>query len=127
MVTDPVADTLISVKNGYLASRVDIRMPYTKMRESILKVLKQYGFVEDYKKNTDGKFPVFIVYLYEKGKLTNVKQISKPGCRVYINAKDIPVIRDGFGICVLSTSKGVMSGEEAKKKKLGGELLAKVW
>ena len=129
MTTDPVADTLIRIKNGYLASKPEIKIPCSRMRKSILAVLKDYGFVEDYKKNQDKPHSGFNVYLFNRKERSfcDLKQVSKPGSRVYVKAKNIPRVRNGFGICLLSTPEGVMSGEKARKKNLGGELLAEVW
>ncbi|MBU0709063.1 30S ribosomal protein S8 [Patescibacteria group bacterium] len=129
MITDPVADTLIRIKNGYLASRFEVTIPYSKMSLALVSTLKRYGFIEDFKKNTRPDRPHLSIYLYEKDKktFTDVKQISKPGRRIYVNKKNIPIIRDGFGVCILSTPKGILTGEEARKQNVGGELLAKVW
>jgi small subunit ribosomal protein S8 len=128
MITDPVGDTLIRIKNGYRASKTEIRIPYSRMNESLLKVLKNYKFIEDYKRYRD-QDTFLTVYLYasDSGEFSDLKQISKPGRRVYVNSKRIPYVRDGYGISILSTPQGVMSGEEARKKNLGGELLVKVW
>ncbi|OQX51477.1 30S ribosomal protein S8 [candidate division CPR3 bacterium 4484_211] len=129
LITDPVADTLIRIKNGYLASKSEVVIPYSAFKYEIVKVLKQFKFIEDLKKTEHQGKPVLRVHLYDKKKkkFTDLRQISKPGCRVYVGKKKIPYVREGYGICLISTPKGVMTGEEARRKGLGGELLAEVW
>lgn len=106
-------------------------MPYSQFKEAIAKILYNFEFVDDVKvKEKDGKSSLTIYLRYgEKGKpaLTDVKQLSTPGRRVYRPYKKLYQIRGGYGILIVSTPQGVMIGEEAKQKKLGGELLAEVW
>jgi len=131
MITDPVADLLIRIKNGYLAGKIEVTMPYSRFKESIAQVLREYEFVDDISVKEQNKKKSLTIYLrYENGKqpaLKNVTQLSKPGRRMYRQHSSIPSVRGGFGILLVSTSKGVMSGEQAKKGNLGGEILAKVW
>lgn len=129
MVTDPVADTLIRIKNGYLAAKSEVWIPLSNFRKEILRVLKKYDFIEDYKENERDNQPYIIAYLYQEDRrsFTDLKQISKPGRRTYVKAKNIPLVRNGFGIALVSTPQGVLSGDEAREKNIGGEFLAKIW
>lgn len=131
MITDPVADLLIRIKNGYMASKIEVTMPYTRLKESIARVLYEHEFVDDVTVNEQENKKWLTVYLkYDDKKqpaLIDIKQVSTPGRRVYKPYAKLRSIRGGFGITVISTSKGVMSSEKARKQKLGGEVLAEVW
>lgn len=133
MFSDPIADFLIRMKNGYLASQDSITSPYSKMREQIVNVLKDFSFVGSVEILTDGKKKNLKVGLLYKDKnkkkraLLNIKRISKTGRRFYSKKKNLKPILGGFGIAILSTSKGVMSDFEAKKQNLGGEVICYVW
>lgn len=132
MVTDPVADLLIRIKNGYYAHKVEVTMPHSNLRENIANILLQYEFVEDVKvKDLEDNKKNLTVYLRYgadgKAALTDVKQISTPGRRVYRQYKSLYRVRGGYGILIVSTPKGLMIGEEAKEQRVGGEVLAEIW
>lgn len=130
MVNDPIADTLIQIKNGYLASKEKISVPYSKIKYELIKLLVEKGFVKSQKVVGDGyKKQIVIELKYEnkKGALSNVLRVSKPSLRIYVNKNSIPKVFGGLGITIISTSKGLMTGEEARKKKVGGELICKIW
>lgn len=122
-------DLIIRVKNGYLANRETIESPYSGFVEEILTVLKQIGFIKDYQIGKDLKKRIIIDLLYKAGKsvLTDVKIMSKPGRRIYISYKDLKPVLGGFGYSLISTPKGVMTNKQARKEKLGGELLFQIW
>ena len=123
-------DLAIRIKNGYLAKKPEILVPGTKICASILEKLISAGYIQSYTVEEDGPKKVFTVKLrYEKSKtfFTGVKIISKPGQREYVQAKDIPTILNGLGTTILSTTSGIMTGKEARKANLGGELLFSIW
>jgi len=129
-ISDPISDFLIRFKNASRAGNETFTSPHSKMRESIAGILKDQGYIWGFEVKKDGKFPELLVKLrFTDGTsaLTDLKRISKPGLRQYVGADEIPRIMNGLGIAIVSTSKGVMTGHAAKKQKLGGELLAKVW
>jgi small subunit ribosomal protein S8 len=128
MNTDPIADMLTRIRNANMARKDSLVMPYSKMKESIAKILCENGFVPSYTVDDSGKFKQLAIKLNENRQvITSLVRVSKPGRRLYVSVKDIPLIVGGRGIVILSTSSGVMAGREARKKGLGGELIAKVW
>lgn len=130
MVNDPIADTLIQIKNSYLADLEQVTVSYSKMKHELIKLLVNYGFVKSFDLVNDGykkKIVIELKYENKKAAMTNCLPVSKPGLRVYVNKNNIPKVFGGLGITVLSTPKGLMTGYEARKKKLGGELICKIW
>lgn len=129
MNTDPIADYLTRIRNASQAGLGSTVIPYSKMKEALSKVLVDRKFIEQYKVQDSGKFKEILVTLKptEDQKHPHFKRISKPGQRIYVKSKDIKRVRSGLGMIVVSTSKGVMSGEEAYKQKLGGEILCEVY
>ncbi|MBI4067401.1 30S ribosomal protein S8 [Candidatus Gottesmanbacteria bacterium] len=130
MMTDPLGDMLIRIKNGYLARLKTVEIPYSKVKENLGNVLAKSGFIKDIKiENTGVKKSLTVTLSYNKegAKLLGVERVSKPGVRVYTSKKDIPTILSGMGEVVLSTPLGIMTGKEAKKKGIGGEIICKVW
>ncbi len=121
MITDPIADTLIRIKNAQAVSQKTVTMPFSKKRFSILKVLQEQGFLEKVEKK-DSLLEVSFQKLIQ-----GVKRISKPSQRIYIQAKDIKPVRGGYGLSIISTSQGIMTNKEARNRKLGGELLFNIW
>lgn len=129
---DIVADSLIRIKNSYLSYRERTNLPYSKLVLAICKLLKEEGFIENFKEGKiEGKnfsqITVELKYLGKKAALTDVKRISKPGLRVYKPSKALPRVLNGFGLAIISTPKGVMSDKQARKEGVGGEVLAHVW
>lgn len=126
MMTDPIADMLSRIRNAHLALHRNVSMPYSKIKEAIASILKQEGYVEDVKvENRD----ITIQLKYYKGKaaIEGLKRISKSGRRVYVGATKIPCVQNGLGICILSTSMGVVDGSTARHSNVGGEMLCEVW
>jgi len=129
MVTDPIADMLTRIKNGYLARHQAVEIPYAKAKEQIAKILVKESYLKNVKVSAKDRKQILCELKYEAGKpvLSEVKRISKPGRRVYIRWQKITLVLSGYGIMLISTSKGVMTGQQAKKKKLGGEVICKIW
>ncbi len=126
MLTDPIADMLTRIRNAHLALHKEVSVPRSKMKEAMASILKQEGYVEDV--SVDER-TITIALKYVKGHpaITGLKRISKPGRRVYVGAQEIPRVQNGLGICILSTSRGVLDGMSAQADKAGGELLCEVW
>ncbi len=125
-MTDPIADMLTRIRNAHLALHKEVRVPRSKMKESIAAILKQEGYVEDVAVEDRD---ITIQLKYHKGKpaIEGLKRLSKPGRRVYVGAGEIPRVQNGLGICILSTSRGVLDGQTALSQKTGGELLCSIW
>lgn len=131
-MSDPVADFLTRIRNASKAEKRFVDAPWSKMKESIAGILKEQGFVEDFlvKKddNQRGTIRVFLKYRQNRTPvIQQMKRISRPGLRRYVKHDDIPTFYGGLGLSIVSTSKGVLAGIEAKKQKVGGELLCMVW
>ena len=126
MLTDPIADMLTRIRNAHLALHKEVNVPRSKMKEALAAILKQEGYVEDVAVDGD---VITITLKYQKGRpvITGLKRVSTPGRRVYVNSRQIPRVQNGLGICILSTSSGVMDGGTAQEKKVGGELLCEIW
>lgn len=124
-----VGDLVIRIKNGYMAGKESIRMPYSKLKEQILKKLIELRYIKNFKVEGDKKKSLLIDLLYTDSvpALSNVKIFSKPGRRWYTEAKKIKPVLSGFGVAILSTSKGILTNTEAKKERIGGELLFYLW
>lgn len=129
MITDPIADMISRVKNGYLGRKVEVLVPHSKFKESLAEVLKKNSYIEDFEVITD-KFKVLKLTLRYDGRkaaIEEIKRVSKPGVRVYAGKDQLPRVLSGYGVSVLSTSKGLMTDREARKIGLGGEILCKIW
>jgi len=126
---DPIIDTIVRIKNGYMASRQTVEVPYSHFREEILKKLKKHRFIAEYAVEGDIKKNVIVTLIYKQKipAFTDLKIYSKPGTRHYIKANEIRPVLGGYGYSFLTTPKGVMTHVEAKKAKLGGELLFAIW
>ena len=129
-VTDPIADFLTRVRNGVRAQQPEVLVPYSKIKAEIARVLKEEGYISDYSVDTSGAHPriKLINKLVDRSSaIAGLRRVSRPGLRRYVGADEIPRVLGGMGLAILSTSRGVVSGREARKRKLGGELLAYVW
>ncbi|MBI2372942.1 MAG: 30S ribosomal protein S8 [Deltaproteobacteria bacterium] len=131
VITDPVADMLTRIRNGINARHMRVPMPLSKMKVRIAQVLKDEGFIEDFEEDRaagPGKLTVQLKYdTNREPVITGIKRISRPGVRSYVDARSIPVVRNGLGIAIISTSQGIVTDREARRKNLGGELLCTVW
>lgn len=128
MYTDPIADLLTRIKNAARARKETVRLPYSKVKENILANLKQRGFVTDYAMETDDQgHKILNITINNLKRDIEVKRISKPGQRIYVKASEIKKVNGGLGVAIVSTPKGILTGEEAIKQKLGGELICEVY
>lgn len=130
MVNDPIGDMLIQIKNASLAKNSAIELPYSKLKMALGKILLEEGYIASIAKvGTDPKanLRVGIKYVNSVSAITGVKRVSKPGLRWYVTKNKIPQVVGGMGIAILSTPLGILTGMEAKKKGIGGELLCKIW
>ena len=123
-MTDPIADFLTRIRNAQMAQNDKVEMPYSKMKESIAKVMLKNNFLAKVKKDTSGQFPTLVIDLPEK-KLT-LSRVSKPGQRIYKGSQEVRKVLNGLGISIISTSKGIMTGYEARSLNIGGEFLCTV-
>ncbi len=128
MFNDSIADLLTRIRNAGVARRRLVVMPYSKMKEQVANILKANGFIADVKVATAGGFKSLEITLTgDPETITAINRVSTPGRRVYTSSKDIPLVLGGRGMVIVSTSSGVMTGRDARKKGLGGELICKVW
>ena len=129
-VTDPIADMLTRIRNAIMAGHDDVLMPSSRIKLSIARILKEESFIEDYE-TLEGKHQQMIKlqlkYADKQPALLGLEKVSKPGLRVYVERREIPRVYGGLGIAILSTSQGIMSGQEAWRCHLGGEVLCYVW
>lgn len=129
-VTDPISDLLARMRNAARAQKLDIFVPYSKIKAEIARILKEEGYIVDYSVDTSQAHPRIKItnkLADHVCAITGLKRVSRPGLRRYVGADEIPRVLGGMGTAILSTPKGLLSGREAKKQKLGGELLAFVW
>lgn len=126
MITDPVGDLLTRIRNASRSRKREVAAPYSKLKYAVSQVLLKEGYLDAAKKQ-DGDLLITIAYKRRRPVLTGVRNVSRPGLRIYKNVKDIKAPLGGAGVVIISTSKGVLSGREAKKQNLGGEILGEVW
>ena len=128
---DTIGDFLTRVRNAGMAKHEKVDVPCSNMRVGIAKVLQEAGYIRSYKTAKDGKQGLMRVYLrYDKKghhAITKVNRVSHPGKRIYVGAAEVPKVRSGYGLAILSTNEGVVSGEQAVEKNVGGEVLCQVW
>lgn len=126
MMTDPIADMLARIRNAHMALHKEVRVPRSKIKEAMAGILKQEGYVEDVV-SEDGVITITLKYSNGTPVISGLKRVSTPGRRVYVGTNEIPRVQNGLGICILSTSHGVLDGITAREKKVGGELLCEIW
>ena len=129
-VTDPIADLLARIRNAGQAQKADMFVPYSRIKAEIIRILKEEGYITDFAVDTTAAHPRIKItnkMVNRTSAITGLKRVSRPGLRRYVGADEIPRVLGGMGVAILSTPRGVLSGREAKKQKLGGELLAYVW
>ena len=125
-VTEPIADMLTRIRNALHALHKDVAIPTSKIKADMAKILKEEGYIEDYEVS-DTEITVALKYIKGKPVISGMKKVSKPSRRVYVGSHDIPRVQNGIGVCVLSTSSGVMTGETAHDRNVGGEVLCEIW
>ena len=130
-LTDPIANGLTMIRNANRVKKDRLDIPASSLMTQILKILKQEKFIYDYRLIEDKKQGVLRVYLKKASEpvrpIVKIMRVSRPGLRIYTKKESIPTVLNGLGVCVLSTPQGVLSGEEAKRRNVGGEVLLKVW
>ena len=131
VVTDTIADMLTRIRNANAMRYTEVSVPASNLKIELARILKEEGFIKDYKieeENTQGTIILTLKYTDKKERvITGLKRISKPGLRVYAKNDEIPQVLNGLGIAIISTSKGIMTDKEARKQGLGGEVLAYIW
>ena len=129
-VTDPIADLLARIRNAAHAQKVDMFVPYSKIKTEIVRILKDEGYISEYSIDTSVAHPRIKItnkMVNRSSAITGLRRVSRPGLRRYVSADEIPRVLGGMGVAILSTPRGLLSGREAKKQKVGGELLAYIW
>jgi small subunit ribosomal protein S8 len=128
-MTDPISDMLTRIRNANRALLPTVEVPHSRIKESLAQILKKEGYIADL--SVEGKLPrtmkLKLKYQGKKSVIEGLRRISTPGLRRYVGATDIPRVRGGLGVAVISTSEGVMTGNQARKKNIGGEVLCHVW
>ena len=131
VVSDTIADMLTRIRNANQMRYEEVKVPASNIKKEIARILKEEGFIKDYKiENNDAQGTIVLTLKYTDKKervITGLKRISKPGLRVYANKDEIPKVLNGLGIAIISTSKGIMTDKEARKENIGGEVLAYIW
>ena len=131
MNTDPKADMLTRIRNANMVSHPTVKIPASKLKVELAKLLKEEGFIADYSVEADGKFKVINIDLkydfQNKPVITNLQRVSRPGLRNYCKAKNLPKVMGGLGIAIVSTSKGLLADRKARTQNIGGEILCYVW
>ncbi|GIU84329.1 MAG: 30S ribosomal protein S8 [Acidimicrobiales bacterium] len=133
MMTDPIADMLTRIRNANAAMHDEVRMPSSKMKENLADVLRREGYIEDYRVEEEGGphrriLTIKLKYSPDRQRvITGLRRISKPGRRIYTRSDSIPRVLGGLGIAVLSTSQGLLTDEEARRRRIGGEVICYVW
>jgi small subunit ribosomal protein S8 len=131
MTSDPIADMLTRVRNAIVARHPKVDVPASKLKTEIARILKEEGYIANYKVAEEGVKKVIKIYLKYGANnspvITKIERISRPGCRVYVGQSDIPRVQGGLGINILTTPRGVMTGRSAHKEGVGGEVLCRIW
>lgn len=134
MMSDPIADMLTRVRNALLAGKATVEIPTSKIKVEIARILKEEGYVEDYVVGDEQPYSLITITLKYHGSrrerqpvITNIQRISKPGRRVYRGRVDLPRVMSGIGIAIVTTPKGVMTAQQARRERVGGEVLCYVW
>jgi len=131
MVNDPIADMLTRIRNASLVQHSQVAIPHSKIKEEIAKILVEEGFVKGYSITNDKPQPNLVVGLKYSGRnkpvITGLERVSRPGRRAYAGYKEIPWVRSGLGINILSTPNGLLTGRKARRRKVGGEVICNIW
>ena len=126
---DPISDMLTRLRNGYMSKQKEVVIPSSKLKVAIAKVLEQEGYIKGFRVDGDVKktLVVEMKYFNRRSVVEGIERVSKPSCRLYCGCRDIPKVKDGLGLAILSTPKGILSGADAEKQNVGGEILCYVW
>jgi small subunit ribosomal protein S8 len=130
-MTDPIADLLTRIRNAIQARKEEVDIPASRIKAAIAKILKDEGFIKNYKVLKNNRQGIIRITLKraegDENAIIGLKRISKPGLRVYVGADEIPKVRNGLGVAVLSTSKGLLTDRQSRKEHVGGEVLCAIW
>lgn len=131
MLTDPIADMLARLRNAMIARKRVLSVPASKLKMEILRILKEEGYIEDYRyieEKPQARIEITLKYdEYKRPVIAGLRRISKPGRRIYLGYQKLPKVMDGLGIAIVSTSQGIMTDHEARKRKIGGEVICEIW
>lgn len=130
MQTDPISDMITKINNAVRAKKKTVEIPSSNIKKEIVKILFEEGFIANYEfseNKVKNSIIITLKYVDEISSITKIERVSKPSRRIYVNTDNIPIVKNGYGIAIISTSKGIMSGEKARKENAGGELLLTVW
>jgi len=131
MMTDPVADMLTRIRNGMRARHAKVDIPASNLKTELARILKEEGYVQNYKRIADDKQGILRVFLRRATDglevIVGISRVSRPGCRIYVAKDAIPKVQGGLGINIVSTSRGLMTGRQAVREGVGGEILCNVW
>ncbi len=130
MMTDPIADMLTRIRNGNMKKHESVQVPASQLKKSLAQILLDEGYIKSFEvieDNKQGIINIELKYVDEERTISGLKRISKPGRRVYVRANEIPRVLGGLGTAIMSTSKGIMTGKEAARENVGGEVICYVW
>ncbi|WP_444850754.1 30S ribosomal protein S8 [Mycoplasma procyoni] len=130
MITDPIADMIVRIKNAYMRKHKSVEIPHSNKKSKILEIIKREGYISSFETTGEGVSKKLVVELKYKGNtsaITGIKRVSKPGLKVYSAAADLPQVLSGYGTVIVSTSKGILTDKEARKENVGGEIIAYIW
>ncbi len=130
-ITDPISDMIVRIKNANSRKHKTVSMPHSKMKMKLLSIIKNEGYISKFEEvvleNNKKEILVTLKYKGNERVITDIKRISKPGLRVYVPVEDVPTVQSGFGVAIISTSKGLLTDKEARKANVGGEVIAYIW
>ncbi|RIV16594.1 30S ribosomal protein S8 [Mycoplasmopsis gallopavonis] len=129
-ITDPISDLIVRIKNANARKHKTVSIPYSAKKEAIVKLIESEGYIASYEvqgEKTEKQIVVTLKYKKGQAAIVGIKRVSKPGLRVYVKAEEIPSVLSGYGTVIISTSKGLMTGKEARKANVGGEIIAYIW
>ncbi|VEU70194.1 30S ribosomal protein S8 [Mycoplasmopsis glycophila] len=130
-ITDPISDLIVRIKNANARKHKTVSIPYSAKKEAIVKLIESEGYISSYEvkgeKVTEKEIVVTLKFKKGQAAIVGIKRVSKPGLRVYVKAEEIPTVLSGYGTVIISTSKGLMTGKEARKENVGGEIIAYIW
>ncbi len=130
-INDPISDMIVRIKNANARKHKTVSMPHSKLKMKILSIIKEEGYISKFEEvvleNNKKEIVVTLKYKGNERVITDIKRISKPGLRVYVPVEDVPTVQSGFGVAIISTSKGLLTDKEARKENVGGEVIAYIW
>ena len=125
-VVDPIADMLTRIRNAHMALHRETSVPKSRLKTALADILKNQGYIVDYSEH-ERDIRLTLKYVHGRPAVTGLRRLSRPGCRRYVGVDDIPLVQNGLGINIISTSKGILDGEKARELRVGGEILCEIW